>query len=144
MLFGQIPIEALYWLIAAIVAWFLIDVTAWGRYLRVVGANPRSAVLRGAAGVVAKGVGFAMAGLFGGIAGVISTMQVGSASESTGAEWLLPAYAAAYVELHIFPGRFNVPGTIVAVFLLAVGITGIHRCSEVRHGSPRCSMAWRC
>ena len=126
MLFGQIPIEALYWLIAAIVAWFLIDVTAWGRYLRVVGANPRSAVLVGLPVSWLKVSGFVMAGLFGGIAGVISTVQIGSASAATGAEWLLPAYAAAYVgATTIFPGRFNVPGTIVAVFLLAVGITGI-------------------
>ncbi len=125
-IFGEIPIPALYLLVAAAVVWFLLDVTAWGRYLRIVGANPRSALLIGLPVSWIKLSAFVMAGLFAGLAGIISAMQVGSASQSTGAALLLPAYAAAFVgATTILPGRFNVPGTIVAVFLIAVGVTGL-------------------
>jgi ribose transport system permease protein len=126
MLFGQIPIPALYLLVVAILVWFLIDITAWGRYLRVVGANARSAVLVGLPVARLRVAAFVMAGFVAGMAGILSTMTVGSASQGIGAPLALPAYAAAFVgATAIYPGRFNVLGTMVAVFLLAVGITGI-------------------
>lgn len=126
MVLGELPVPALYLLAVAAVVWFLIDVTAWGRYLRVVGASPRSALLIGLPVERLRVTAFVVAGLFGGIAGVINTMEVGAASHATGTSLLLPAYAAAFVgATAIMPGRFNVPGTLVAVFLLAVGITGL-------------------
>lgn len=125
-LFGEIPVPALYLAAVALVVWFLLDVTAWGRYLRVAGANSRSAALIGLPVFRLRFSAFVAAGLFAGVAGILSTMSLGSASQSAGAALLLPAYAAAFVgSTTILPGRFNVPGTLVAVFLLAVGITGI-------------------
>jgi len=126
MILGQIPVTAIYLLAVALTVWFLIDVTAWGRYLRVVGANRRSALLIGLPVARLRLTAFVVAGLLAGVAGVVNTMQIGSASQSDGAPLLLPAYAAAFVgATTIKPGRFNVLGTLLAVFLLAVGITGI-------------------
>jgi ribose transport system permease protein len=53
-------------------------------------------------------------------------MQLGSASFGAGNPYLLPAYAAAFLgATQIKPGRFNVLGTIVAMYLLAIGVKGL-------------------
>jgi ribose transport system permease protein len=123
---GQIPIAAIYLFGLAFVVWFIIDVSAWGRGLRAVGANVQSALLIGLPVRRVKLTAFVASGLTSGAAGVVSVMVVGAASPSAGPAYLLPAYAAAFVgSTTIFPGRFNVPGTLVAIFLLAVGVTGI-------------------
>ncbi len=45
-----------------------------------------------------------------------------------GPQFLLPAFAAAFLgATTIQPGRFNVLGTVVALFLLAVGIAGFQQ-----------------
>jgi ribose transport system permease protein len=124
--FSVLPIVAVYLVIAAAATWFLLDLTPWGRYMRVVGASPRSAVLIGLPTHRVKLSAFAMGGCLAGIAGVIQTFQLGSGSPAAGPSLLLPAFAAAFVgSTTISPGRFNVPGTIVAVILLAVGIVGL-------------------
>jgi ribose transport system permease protein len=41
--------------------------------------------------------------------------------------FLLPAFAAAYLgSTVIYPGRFNAPGSFVAVFFLSTGIMGLN------------------
>jgi len=43
-----------------------------------------------------------------------------------GAQYLLPAYAAAFLgSTMIKPGRFNVPGLLVGISILAIGINGL-------------------
>jgi ribose transport system permease protein len=49
----------------------------------------------------------------------------------------LPAFAAAFLgATTITPGRFNVPGTIVAVYLLGVGVTGLQEAGAPFYASP--------
>lgn len=126
VLFDQIPIVTFYLVAVAIVAWFLLEVTVFGRYLRAVGSNVKGARLAGLPIDRLKLTAFALSGLLAALAGVISTMKLGSAHPSAGPPLLLPAYAAAFLgATTIRRGRFNVAGTVVAVFLIAVGITGI-------------------
>jgi ribose transport system permease protein len=50
----------------------------------------------------------------------------GGADPSSGASFLLPAYAAAFLgATAIVPGRFNPWGAIIAVYFLVTGITGL-------------------
>jgi ribose transport system permease protein len=57
---------------------------------------------------------------------VLVTAQVGAADASSGPAYLLPAYAAAFLgATAIRPGFFNVWGTLIAIFLVAIGITGL-------------------
>jgi ribose transport system permease protein len=63
--------------------------------------------------------------LVAGCAGIMIVGQTGAASPTIAAPYLLPAYAAAYLGATAFtPGRFNVWGSLWAVYLLAVGTTG--------------------
>ncbi|ABL80206.1 MULTISPECIES: ABC transporter permease [unclassified Nocardioides] len=65
------------------------------------------------------------AGLLAGAAGVMFVGQTGAASPSIADPFLLPAYAAGFLGATAFtPGRFNVWGSVWAVYLLAVGTTG--------------------
>lgn len=55
-----------------------------------------------------------------------SKLDVGQASE--GPEFLLPAFAGALLgSTAIHPGRVNVWGTVIAVFLLAVTVAGLQQ-----------------
>jgi ribose transport system permease protein len=50
----------------------------------------------------------------------------GAADPTSGASFLLPAYAAVFLgATGIRPGRFNAWGTIIAVYFLVTGITGL-------------------
>jgi ribose transport system permease protein len=69
---------------------------------------------------------FVIAGAIAGLCGALQTARIGSATASTGPEFLLPAYAAAFLgSTTIRRGMFNVWGAVVGVFTLAVGITGL-------------------
>ncbi len=72
-----------------------------------VGALVTSAVLASAAGILYAGI-------------------LGSADPFSGHNYLPPAFAAAFLgATTIQPGRFNPCGTIVAVYFLGTGITGL-------------------
>jgi ribose transport system permease protein len=61
-----------------------------------------------------------------GLAGVIYVAQIGSSSQDAGPPFLLPSFAAALLgATQVKPGRYNVLGTVVAVFLLAIGVKGL-------------------
>ena len=50
----------------------------------------------------------------------------GAAGPTSGLELLLPAFAAAFLgATTINPGRFNPWGTVIAVYFLVTGITGL-------------------
>ena len=58
--------------------------------------------------------------------GLLQLGQVGSASPTYGPELLLPAFAAVFLgATSIRPGFFNVWGTILAIFVLAVNFSGL-------------------
>ncbi len=59
-------------------------------------------------------------------AGVLYAGTTGGADPSSGASYLLPAFAAAFLgATAIVPGRFNPWGSFVAVYFLVTGITGL-------------------
>jgi ribose transport system permease protein len=65
-------------------------------------------------------------GLIGAFAGVLYAGTLGAADPSSGADFLLPAFAAAFLgATSIVPGRFNAWGAIIAVYFLVTGVTGL-------------------
>jgi ribose transport system permease protein len=60
------------------------------------------------------------------LAGIVLAAQTGAAQASYGNPFLLPAFAAGFLgATTIKVGRQNAWGTVVAVYLLAVGTTGL-------------------
>ena len=62
----------------------------------------------------------------GAVAGVIYAGTIGAADPNSGLTYLLPAFAAAFLgATSIQPGRFNPIGSVIAVYFLVTGITGL-------------------
>jgi ribose transport system permease protein len=71
---------------------------------------------------------FVLTGIISALAGVLSVMMLGGSSPVVGLSSLLPAFAGAFLgATSIRPGRFNAIGTVLAVYLLASGITGLQQ-----------------
>ena len=123
-----IPVPAIYVAIVAIALWLAFEYLPIGRYLYAIGANERAAELIGIP-VTRYVIGaFVASGLITAFAGVVlgSKLQVGQSN--VGSEYLLPAFVAALLgSTSVRPGRVNVWGTIIAVLILAVGISGIEQ-----------------
>jgi ribose transport system permease protein len=106
--------------------WYVLEHLPVGRYLYAAGANPQAARLSGVRVVRLQWGAMITSGFLASAAGVVLTMQLGSASYGAGSSYLLPAFAGAFLgSTQIKPGRFNVLGTLVAMYLLAIGIKGL-------------------
>ncbi len=121
-----IPIQVYYLAAVALILWYALEHTPVGRYLYAAGANARAARLSGVNVVRLQWGALITSGVLASLAGVVLTQQLGSAAFGAGDPYLLPAYAAAFLgSTQIKPGRFNVLGTVVAMYLLAIGIKGL-------------------
>jgi ribose transport system permease protein len=121
-----LPLPVFYMVALAIVLWWLLEYTPIGRYLYGIGGNPQAARLAGIrVGRVTTGA-FLVSGLVAAFSGVVLAAQLGSASPDVGGPYLLPAFSAVFLgATQVFPGRVNVPGTLIAIFLLATGVKGL-------------------
>jgi len=64
--------------------------------------------------------------LVAGITGVVLAARIGTASPDIGPSYLLPAFSAVFLgSTQIKPGRVNVIGTLIAIYLLATGVKGL-------------------
>ncbi|UUU35611.1 ABC transporter permease [Streptomyces sp. CA-210063] len=124
--FLGLPVPAFYVLALAVALWLVLERLPIGRYLYVVGSNPRAADLVGIPVRTYIVCAFAASGLIVGCAGVLLAAQQQLGNPSVGLDYLLPAFVGALLgSTAIRPGRPNAMGTLVAVAVLAVGLTGI-------------------
>ena len=121
-----LPMPVWYFLGAALLLWYLLEHTPFGRLLRATGLGREAARLTGVSTKRFLASSFIIAGAIAGLCGALQTGRIGSATASIGPEFLLPAYAAAFLgSTTIRRGMFNVWGTVIGVLILAVGITGL-------------------
>ena len=124
-LFG-IPLAFYYALAAAMVLWYVFDYTPLGRRLLFVGRGREVARLNGIAVDRVRVGALVASAVIAAAAGILYAGVLGSADPYSGLNYLLPAFAAAFLgATTIQPGRFNPWGTIVAVYFLGTGITGL-------------------
>jgi len=110
----------------AIAVWYVLERTPLGRRIYATGGNLEAARLSGIH-VVAIVVGAMTAsGLLTGIAGALMTARLGNADPTIGPAFMLPAFTAAFLgSTQFHHGRFNVPGTVLSVYVLAAGVKGL-------------------
>jgi len=124
-LFG-IPMAFYYALIVAAIIWYIFTFTAAGQRLLFVGRGREVARLSGIRVDQVRAVTFLVSGALGGLAGVLFVGSLGAADPNSGLTYLLPAFAAAFLgATSITPGRFNPIGSVIAVYFLVTGITGL-------------------
>jgi ribose transport system permease protein len=120
--------RTLYFLaVVAILVYYLLEHTPYGRYLHSIGSNRDAARLVGLRVERLVLIAFVLSGALAGLAGVLLVARNGGASPQTGTVAdTLQALAAAFLgATAIKPGRFNVPGTMIAIFFLAFTVTGL-------------------
>lgn len=121
-----IPIPFLALLAIAGVTYFVLNHTSLGRQIYAVGSNSEAATLIGLRTDRLRAATFVVSGVLSAVAGWLYVARAGGASPRVGDSLLLPAFAAAFLSAAVVrPGRFNVWGTIIAVYFLAVVNNGL-------------------
>jgi ribose transport system permease protein len=113
-------------LLIALVLWYVLAQTPFGRQLDAIGSNETAARLAGFRVDRALVITFLASGLFGGLAGCVLTSRTLIADSTTAQSYIFPALAAVFLgQTAIRPGKPNVWGTIFGVFLVAVAVNGL-------------------
>jgi ribose transport system permease protein len=118
-------IVVVYMLVLAALAWWFLQHTPAGRYIFAAGGNREAARLSAVRVDWWSWSTLAISGTIAGLSGVLYTSLTGP-SLTFGSSLLLPAFAAAFLgSTQLQPGRFNVWGTLIAIYVLATGVEGL-------------------
>jgi ribose transport system permease protein len=124
-LFG-LPYPVYFSFLLATIVWLLLEHTPAGRYLYFTGEGREVSRLSGLPVNRIRTIALIASSGLCGLAGIINLGHLGSADPNLGTTFLLPGTAAVFLGATVIkPGRFNAWGTMVAVFLLVTGVTGL-------------------
>jgi ribose/xylose/arabinose/galactoside ABC-type transport system permease subunit len=122
-----VPRSAFLLIIVVVIAWQILERTPAGRYLRFIGSNREAARLVGVRVERYVTGTFISSALLSALAAIALTARNGGANPGDGPGLLFPAIAAAFLgATTVIPGQFNVLGTIVGVFFVAVSVSGLN------------------
>lgn len=114
-----------YLIVIALVFWWLLERTPAGRYMRATGGNPEAARLTGIRVDMWSWISLVISGTTAAFAGILFVSLTGP-SVVFGDSLLLPAFAAVFLgSTQLSPGKMNVWGTLIAIFVLATGVQGL-------------------
>lgn len=125
--FIGIPVIFLLMLVIGLLTWYLLTQTPYGRNLRATGSNESAARLVGLKVHRTVLLSFVGAGALAGVAGVLQVAAQGSADPNVGGlPFILPALAAVFLgATTLWPGTYNVPGTIIGLLFIGTAISGL-------------------
>lgn len=113
------------WLLAAVV-WYVFNWTPFGRHLLFVGGNSEAALFSGVPVNRTRAIAFMVAGLLSALAGVVLAGRLGAVDPTIAGSYLLPPYSAAFLGTAVIQlGRFNVVGSVIGVYFITFGVTGL-------------------
>lgn len=116
-----------FWLLlmAGLIVWYLLTQTPVGRYLESIGSNEQAARLVGVDTTRVVWLGFVAAGVIAACAGILQTSRSGNGSAEVGSAFLFPSFVAVFLgATTIRPGRYNVWGTVIGVYFVALSVSG--------------------
>jgi len=117
---GGMPVPVLVLLAVAVLGGFLTQNTTFGRYLYAIGGNPDAARLSGINIRRYLLAAFCVLGLLVGVASLLHTGRVGSASPDAGTYMELDAIAACVIGgTSLMGGRGTVSGAVVGALIMA-------------------------
>lgn len=124
---GQIPVPVVVMLLVYLLAYLILNQTAFGRYIYALGNNQQAAFLSGLPVRRVLLFVYAAAGLLAALAGVILAGRIDSAQPSAGAMFEFDAIAAVVVGGTSFSGgEGTVWGTLIGVLIIAVLDNGLN------------------
>jgi ribose transport system permease protein len=123
---GPVPNLAVFGLVVFFVALFLERYTRFGRYIRAIGGAEDRAKLVGIPVDRYKVIAFTVAGLFYGIAGVLSTGRVGAGTSTVGQGQLFAAITAVVVGgTALTGGTGGIVQTLIGALIVTVISNGM-------------------
>jgi ribose transport system permease protein len=123
-----LPVGAYYVIALVAILYVILEYLPAGRGLYVIGSNPRAAELVGVPKRKYVILAFVSSSAITGFAGCLLAAQQQVGNPSIGSEYLLPAFVGALLgSTTIRLGRANALGTLVAVAILAIGVSGIQQ-----------------
>lgn len=134
---GPVPVALILVLAVAVALWITCEYMVPGRFLYVIGSNRRAADLIGIPSARYKFSAFVASGTLTGMAGVMLGSELRVGQSTVGADFLLPAFAGALLgATSVTPGRVNVWGTLLAVSVLAVAVSGLQHLGAAFYVEP--------
>jgi len=124
-MFGLPSIVWIGWLLV-IVFWYVYERTPLGRFLLFIGGSPGASRLAGLKVDRLKIGAFVACSLLASVTGILFAGQVGQLDPSVAGQFLLQPFAAAFLGATVITvGRFNAVGTLIALYLLNIFVTGL-------------------
>lgn len=125
-------IIVVYMIVLGLILWWVLEYTPFGRFVYATGGNREAARLSGVRVDRLIFISLVTSAAIGSIAGILYASRT-APSLTFGNTLLLPAFAAAFLgTTQLKPGKFNVWGTILAIYALATGIKGLQLINNQR------------
>jgi simple sugar transport system permease protein len=125
-LFGAAPLPVVIVAIIAVVFWFFMERTRWGRVFYAVGGNETAAYLAGAPVKVYRVAAYVMSGVLAALGGVFVAARVGRGDVFAGSSLLLDSVAASLIGFAVLDQRrANVIGAVTGAIFVGVVLNGL-------------------
>jgi simple sugar transport system permease protein len=121
-----IPLPVVIVALIAIVAWFVMERTRWGRVFYAVGGNEAAAHLAGAPTKTYRVAAYVISGVLGALGGVFTAARIGRGEVFAGSSMLLDSVAAALIGYAVLDQRRpNVGGTVMGAIFVGILLNGL-------------------
>jgi len=118
---GGVPLPAVVFVLVAVVAWFVLERTYFGRQVYAVGGNPEAARLAGIRTTRRIMSTYVVSGVLAGIVGILITARLGVGDPSVATGYELDAIAAAVIGgVSLFGGQGRILGIAAGAVLLVL------------------------
>jgi simple sugar transport system permease protein len=110
----------------AVLFWFLMEHTRWGRVFYAVGGNETAAYLAGASVKAYRVVAYILSGTLASLGGIFEAARVGRGDVFAGSSLLLDSVAGALIGFAVLnQRRANVLGTVVGAVFVGIVLNGL-------------------
>ncbi len=125
-LFDIVPLPVIVMAVVAVLAWFLMERTRFGRVFYAIGGNETAAHLAGAPTKAYRLWAYVISGSLASLGGLIIASRVGRGDVSAGASLLLDAVAASLIGFAVLDKRRpHVLGTVLGAIFVGVLLNGL-------------------
>jgi len=121
-----VPVSVVVLLILAVLIWFFLEYTRYGRMMYAVGSNERAAQLAGAPVKAYKIWAYVISGIFASIGGILLAARLGRGDIASGNNLLLDSVAAALIGFAVLgAAKPNAFGTAVGALFVGILLQGL-------------------
>lgn len=125
-LWDLVPVPVVIMAVIALIFWFVMERTRWGRVFYAIGGNETAAHLAGAPTRSYRVTAYALSGMLAALGGLIIAARVGRGDVSSGASLLMDSVAAALIGYAVLDARRpNVLGAVVGAVFVGILLNGL-------------------